>query len=105
MTLDTKLLARMERHSMPEPMSGCQIWLKAVDVSWGYGIIKVNRKVRKTHREAWRLHNGPIPEGKWVLHRCDTPCCINVDHLFLGDNAVNMADMAKKLRSGVSKLV
>jgi lambda repressor-like predicted transcriptional regulator len=44
------------------------------------------------------LHFGPIPENAWVLHRCDTRLCVRPDHLFLGDNATNMADMKAKAR-------
>jgi hypothetical protein len=34
-----------------------------------------------------------------VLHRCDMPPCVNLDHLFLGDNEANLADMAAKGRT------
>jgi len=50
------------------------------------------------HRWAWRIQNGPIPEGLNVLHRCDTKPCINTDHLFLGTQADNMIDMESKGR-------
>jgi hypothetical protein len=42
--------------------------------------------------------NGPIPDGAWVLHRCDNPPCCNPAHLFLGDAAANVADMVAKGR-------
>jgi hypothetical protein len=51
------------------------------------------------HRESWKAHHGDIPAGAWVLHKCDTPACINPDHLFLGDVRINSADMAAKGRS------
>jgi hypothetical protein len=41
--------------------------------------------------------NGPIPAGLCVLHRCDVRPCINPDHLFLGTQKDNMADMAAKM--------
>jgi hypothetical protein len=45
------------------------------------------------------MSNGAIPEGLHVLHRCDEPRCCNPEHLFLGTQAENMADMHRKGRS------
>lgn len=44
---------------------------------------------------------GPIPKGKCVLHRCDNPACINIDHLFLGTKAMNNWDMIAKGRANL----
>jgi hypothetical protein len=51
------------------------------------------------HRASWELHNGPIPIGKQVLHRCDTRDCVRPDHLFLGTLQSNVADMVNKGRN------
>lgn len=52
-----------------------------------------------THRAAWRLMKGEIPEGLFVLHRCDNPVCVNPAHLFLGTQSDNLKDMWAKGRA------
>jgi len=51
------------------------------------------------HRLAWEEAKGPIPDGLFVLHRCDVRGCINVDHLFLGTAKDNTHDMMAKGRA------
>lgn len=51
-----------------------------------------------THRVSWEMAFGPIPDGLFVLHRCDTPLCVRPDHLFLGTQADNARDMWAKGR-------
>lgn len=67
----------------------------------GYGVVSQGRKNPKilAHRKAWADANGPIPEGVCILHKCDNPPCINVEHLFLGTQADNVADMNAKGRN------
>ena len=63
---------------------------------YGYGWFKeVN-----AHRCAWIIYKGEIPKNMFVLHKCDTPSCVNPDHLFLGTQADNLADMDRKGRRG-----
>src|SRR5262245_11822437 len=64
----------------------------------GYGYIHYQGEPEGTHRISWQLHRGPIPDGMWVLHRCDVPSCCNADHLFLGSPQDNTADMMAKGR-------
>ena len=51
------------------------------------------------HRWTWEQANGPVPDGMVVMHTCDNPPCINLNHLRLGTQAENLADMRAKLRS------
>ena len=77
--------------------TGCWEWIGARTTA-GYGEINRKRRVRYVHRIAWELHHGPIPAGKWVLHRCDNPPCWNPDHLFLGTDQDNTDDKIRKGR-------
>lgn len=65
----------------------------------GYGQIGYQGRVVKTHRLAYALLVGAVPDGAHVLHRCDNPPCCNPAHLFLGDNVINIQDRAQKGRS------
>jgi hypothetical protein len=76
---------------------GCWIWTAAKQ-PLGYGSLGPTYQERRAHRFSWLLANGPIPEGAWVLHRCDNPSCVRPDHLFLGDSRANVLDMHAKGR-------
>lgn len=75
--------------------NGCLEWQGYRDK---YGRIKVNGKMMGTHRLAWEIKNGEIPDSLFVLHKCDNPPCCNIDHLFLGNQKDNMQDALKKGR-------
>lgn len=69
---------------------------------FGYGMINMSgtkaTEVTTAHAVAWEIANGPIPNGMFVLHRCDNPACCRPDHLFLGTHQDNMDDMKAKGR-------
>lgn len=77
--------------------SGCRIWTGGVSRD-GYGKLYWNYKTIKAHRAAWIDERGPIPDGLWILHRCDVRPCINVEHLFLGTCQDNVDDYWAKRR-------
>lgn len=64
----------------------------------GYGMFSVNGKQRRAHRVSWEIHNSKIPEGLFVLHRCDNRKCVRPSHLFLGTKKDNSLDMVSKGR-------
>lgn len=55
------------------------------------------------HRVAWALSHETGPDALRVLHHCDTPLCVNPNHLFLGTHRINMEDAARKGRLHVSR--
>jgi len=75
---------------------GCWDWEGSL--RRGYGRIKVNGKAMGAHRISWIIHNGDIPEGMFVCHKCDNKLCTNPKHLFLGSAKDNTRDMVKKER-------
>lgn len=78
--------------------SGCWIW-QGHKNNKGYGVIPLGHiGSMYVHRASWVTFRGYIPKGLNVLHKCDIPLCFNPEHLFLGTQKENMADMTKKGR-------
>ena len=93
-----------EQRSIPVPESGCWLWLGCTDGK-GYGMATLRRISTRAHRLAWEEDFGAIPKGLQVLHKCDTPRCVNTAHLFLGTNADNVADKMAKGREAKGRVI
>lgn len=92
------LSERFHDKVMFEPNSGCWLWMAGVNAC-GYGTFGAEAgRTSLAHRFAYRLHNGPIPDGMCVLHTCDMPSCVNPAHLRIGTHQDNMRDRDAKGR-------
>ena len=77
--------SRIESKFIPEPNSGCFIWIGNLNDS-GYPVLSMTiapgvKRLRRAHRMYYELEKGPIPEGLQLDHLCRIRCCVNPEHL------------------------
>lgn len=87
---------RFEAMTIPEPNSGCLLWLGS---GQRYGRISIGGDRFLAHRHAYERAYGPVPDGLEVCHSCDNGFCVNVKHLHLGTHKENMAEMRARKRT------
>lgn len=101
-SLDARLDEILGRCTRNE--NGCLLWAGTLDRA-GYGIIagdaEDNWKQLRASHLVYEKFVAPIPDGQYVLHRCDNPPCVEPDHLWLGSKKENMLDMVQKGRGGI----
>lgn len=80
---------------------GCWLWTGATNGKYG---VFPNPNGNYAHRFSYVISKGEIPKGQCVCHTCDTPLCVNPDHLFLASQQENIFDAVKKGRFANQKL-
>lgn len=88
---------RLARLSKKQQNGDCILFTGHLNTD-GYGRFWHNKTRYLAHRAAYEIFCGPIPDDLQVCHRCDTPACVNPDHLFLGTQDDNIRDMVAKGR-------
>lgn len=76
---------------------GCWLWTGAKDAK-GYGFFSVKHRPKRAHRLSYSHFNGVIGPDEVVRHKCDTPSCVNPDHLETGTPTENMQDAIERGR-------
>jgi hypothetical protein len=105
-------LERFSDFVYPCPMSGCHIWGGSSNPA-GYGLFRLGRQgdmmplskrypLVLSSRAAWLISGRKLFVGDCILHKCDVPSCMNVDHLFVGSQQDNTADRVLKERGNFS---
>jgi hypothetical protein len=92
---------RIQKYSMPEPNTGCVLWVGACGSS-GYPQLTVvmdssKPKSIRIHKYVCEQAHGPS-NGLNALHKCDVKCCINPDHLYFGTQKQNIQDAYSRNR-------
>ena len=82
----------------------CWVWIGGRGEN-GYGHFWCSGRTRLSHRIAYRIYKGPIPDGMLVCHSCDNPPCVNPAHLWLGTHDDNIQDKINKGRQATGDII
>lgn len=96
----TYIISRIMDRSKPIE-SGCILF---PEVKHAYGLISITtdgkRKNVPVHRAMYMAVNDclNLPRTIVIRHKCDTPRCVNIDHLFKGSSGDNIQDCIERGR-------
>jgi hypothetical protein len=91
-----RFMSHVDKHE-----NGCWLWT-AYCMKNGYGFFRLPTRHELAHRASYRLFNGSL-DARDVMHKCDTPNCVNPNHLVLGTRLDNMQDAKRKGRMSVGQ--
>lgn len=101
-TTKRTLLQRFHANTTPaDNDKGCIFWTGTRRPD-GYGTLSVGGKTHRAHRWIYEQTHGAIG-ALVVLHGCDEPSCVNIEHLSVGTHADNVADARGKGRQAWQK--
>lgn len=97
MSLAQRLDLYIDKSGGPD---ACWPWIGKSRHQFGYGQLwdRDLGRAEESHRVAWKLANGSIPKGRFVLHGCDNPPCCNPAHLYVGDQKQNVRESYERGR-------
>ena len=87
--------SRLAQKFIPEPNSGCWLWVAAKS-TFGYGRIRYDGRQQQAHRVLYELLVGTIPTGLFLDHRCRQPACVNPSHL---EAVTHLENVRRSLRN------
>lgn len=90
-----ELMARFRKFFTPGNPGECWLWTGRK--CGGYGEFMFKSRLYKAHRIACSLSKELLPT-QLACHHCDTPACVNPDHLYAGSLKDNANDRERRNR-------